>query len=200
MSTKEARSPQDILREPYARILTPGEDGTYTAEILEFPGCYAEGDTAQEAIVNLENAALSWIEAALEQGQDIPSPIEAHGHSGRISLRLAKSVHKQAARFAERDQISLNQFFSTAIAARVGAEEFYEYFTAPSTAENAPTPIHGGFALTHWSGDPEIEAKIAEDLSVTVRCIPLEDLGDGEGICPFDGQPSEKRVVWAKAY
>ena len=33
---------------------------------------------------------------------------------------------------------------------------------------------------------------------VTVRCIPL---APGEpGTCPFTGQPSAKRVVWAKAY
>jgi predicted RNase H-like HicB family nuclease len=117
----------DLLKRPYARLLTPAEDGTYTAEILEFSGCYAEGDTAEEAIANLESAAASWIEAALEQGQEIPSPIAAHGYSGKIHLRLAKSIHKQAARFAERDETSLNQFFATAIAARVGAEEFYEH-------------------------------------------------------------------------
>lgn len=127
MNDKTAPSAEDILRRPYARLLTPAEDGTYTAEILEFSGCYAEGGTAEQAIANLERAAASWIEAAIDQGQDIPSPIAAHGHSGKIHLRLAKSIHKQAARFAERDGVSLNQFFSTAIAARVGAEEFYEH-------------------------------------------------------------------------
>jgi prolyl-tRNA synthetase len=78
-------------------------------------------------------------------------------------------------------------------------EEFYQYFTAPATDDpNAPTPIHGGFAMTHFSGDRELETKIKEDLSVTVRCIPL---AEGEpGTCPFTGKPSAKRVVWAKSY
>jgi prolyl-tRNA synthetase len=77
-------------------------------------------------------------------------------------------------------------------------EEFYAWFTPPATAENAPTPIHGGFALTHFSGDVELEKRIKDDLSVTVRCIPLED---GEpGTCPFTGKPSAKRVIWAKSY
>ena len=77
-------------------------------------------------------------------------------------------------------------------------EEFYEYFTPPRTAENAPTPIHGGFALTHFDGDVKLEARIKDDLGVTVRCIPFER---GEpGVCPFSGQPSPQRVVWAKAY
>jgi prolyl-tRNA synthetase len=77
-------------------------------------------------------------------------------------------------------------------------EEFYEFFTAPRVAENAPTPIHGGFALTHFSGEIELEKKIKEDLSVTVRCIPLEK--SEPGICPFTGKPSAQRVVWAKSY
>jgi prolyl-tRNA synthetase len=77
-------------------------------------------------------------------------------------------------------------------------EEFYRYFTAPKVQENMPTPIHGGFAMTHFSGDVDLEQKIRDDLSVTVRCIPL---APGEpGICPFTGKPSQKRVVWAKAY
>jgi len=78
-------------------------------------------------------------------------------------------------------------------------DEFYAYFAAPTTKNpNDPTPIHGGFAMTHFNGDPALEAKIKDELSVTVRCIPLEP---GEpGTCPFTGQPSAKRVVWAKAY
>ena len=77
-------------------------------------------------------------------------------------------------------------------------EEFYKFFTSPPVPENAPTPIHGGFALTHFSGDVDLERKIKDDLSVTVRCIPLDK--SEPGTCPFTGKPSAQRVVWAKAY
>jgi len=77
-------------------------------------------------------------------------------------------------------------------------DEFYTFFTSPSVAEDAPTPIHAGFALTHFGGDVELEQKIKDDLSVTVRCIPLEK--SEAGTCPFTGKPSAQRVVWAKAY
>jgi len=120
------RSTREILNRPYARILVPDNDGTYTAEILEFPGCYGEGDTAEEALKDLEQAAASWIEAAIKQGQEIPEPLDAYGYSGRINLRLPKSIHKQAARFAERERVSLNQYFTDAIAARGGAEDLCE--------------------------------------------------------------------------
>jgi prolyl-tRNA synthetase len=77
-------------------------------------------------------------------------------------------------------------------------DEFYSFFASPRVPEGTPTPIHAGVALTHFSGDVELEAKIKEDLSVTVRCIPLDK--SEPGTCPFTGKPSAQRVVWAKAY
>ena len=64
-----------------------------------------------------------------------------------------------------------------------------------------------GFALAHWNGDVEIAKKIQKDHAVTIRCIPndgaIDDLLGGPnepGKCIFTGEPSERRVVWAKAY
>ena len=56
--------------------------------------------------------------------------------------------------------------------------------------------FHARYA--HFNGDPALEAKIKDDLKVTVRCIPLA--GGEPGTCPFTGQPSKQRVVWAKSY
>jgi|SRR5947208_353505 len=119
------KSIQEYLKEPYARILIPDEEGGFSAEILEFPGCFAEGDTADEAMQALDRAADAWIQAALDQGQAIPPPFRNQGYGGKIALRLPRSLHRQATEFAERDGTSLNQFLVSAIAARVGAEEFY---------------------------------------------------------------------------
>ena len=119
------KNPNDYLLEPYARIVIPTEDGGFHTEILEFPGCYAQGKTAEEAYNNLERTAEGWIRACLNQGQEIPPPTSNVGFSGKISLRLPKSIHRQAARAAERDRTSLNQFLVSAVAARVGAEDLY---------------------------------------------------------------------------
>ena len=115
----------DYLREPYARIVIPTENGGFHAEILEFPGCYAQGETAEEAYSNLERTAEAWIRAGMNQGQEIPRPSSSVGFSGKVSLRLPKSIHRQAARMAERDGASLNQFLVSAVAARVGAQDLY---------------------------------------------------------------------------
>lgn len=75
-------------------------------------------------------------------------------------------------------------------------EAFYEFFTP----KNSDKPeIHGGFALTHWNGSAAVEAKIKEDLKVTIRCIPFEEAPE-PGICPFSGEPSTQRVIFGKSY
>jgi len=113
----------DYLREPYTRVLIPEEEGGYSAEILEFPGCYSQGETAEEAIQNVEEAARNWIEATLASGKPIPDPSSHYQYGGKIALRLPRSLHRQAMRLAERDGVSLNHWLTTAIAARVGAED-----------------------------------------------------------------------------
>jgi prolyl-tRNA synthetase len=72
-------------------------------------------------------------------------------------------------------------------------DELYTYF-----GDSSESAASAGFALTHWSGDPAIEAQLKQDLGVTLRCIPLE--ASAPGTCPFSGKPSAQRVVWAKAY
>jgi antitoxin HicB len=126
MEMPENREPKAYLRLPYARVLTPNEESGYSAEILEFPGCFAEGETVNEAFANLEEVAESWIESCLAQGQDIPPPSANESYSGRIALRLPRDLHGQAVRKAARNGVSLNQCLVTAIAAWVGADNLFE--------------------------------------------------------------------------
>ncbi|HEY2124411.1 MAG TPA: proline--tRNA ligase [Chthoniobacterales bacterium] len=75
-------------------------------------------------------------------------------------------------------------------------EDFYDFFTP----KNAAKPeIHGGFALAHWNESAAVEAQIKTDLKVTIRCIPFREKAEA-GRCPFSGEPSARRVIWAKSY
>ncbi len=76
-------------------------------------------------------------------------------------------------------------------------EEFVAYFT-PGNSEKPE--VHGGFALCHWAGSNEDEEKLAKDYKVTVRCIPDGEEFAEEGKCILTGQPSSRRVIFAKAY
>ncbi len=56
-----------------------------------------------------------------------------------------------------------------------------------------------GFVLAHWDGTPETEEKIKEITKATIRCIPLNRKRE-VGTCILTGNPSEGRVVFARAY
>lgn len=57
----------------------------------------------------------------------------------------------------------------------------------------------GGFIYAHWDGTAETEQKIKELTKATIRCIPL-DAKPENGKCILTGKPSDKRVVFARAY
>lgn len=56
-----------------------------------------------------------------------------------------------------------------------------------------------GFISAHWDGTPETEEKIKELTKATIRCIPL-DAKEEEGKCIYTGNPSSRRVIFARAY
>lgn len=57
----------------------------------------------------------------------------------------------------------------------------------------------GGFLSAHWDGSGETEQKIKEATKATIRCIPLDSTAE-KGQCVFSGKPSERRVLFARAY
>lgn len=57
----------------------------------------------------------------------------------------------------------------------------------------------GGFILAHWDGTAETEQIIKEKTKATIRTIPIDGKME-EGKCIFTGNPSNQRVVFAKAY
>ena len=60
--------------------------------------------------------------------------------------------------------------------------------------------ISGGFALMHWAGSAADEEALAKEHKTTVRCIPIGDEYAESGTCFYTGKPSDRRVVFAKAY
>lgn len=78
---------KDYLKKPYSRVLIAEEDGGYSAKVLEFSGCFAEGDTIENAARNIENAAECWLMAAIDGGNEIPEPINSYKNDFDVILR-----------------------------------------------------------------------------------------------------------------
>lgn len=50
------------------------EDQAYIVSVPELPGCMADGETPEEAVKQAQIAIDLWIEAAKEDGEEIPKP------------------------------------------------------------------------------------------------------------------------------
>jgi len=84
----------------------------WAAEIPDLPGCIGSGDTPEEAIAMARDAQKGWIAVALAQGKPVPEPTNLNDseYSGKFTLRLPKTLHKDLALQAQDEGISLNQY------------------------------------------------------------------------------------------
>jgi antitoxin HicB len=115
-------SVERYLSLPYhLTIVRDGEEKgkPWTASVEELPGCTSRGRTSDEALNGLEAAMQSWIATALKEGRDVPEPKTATSHSGRLLLRMPRTLHAELTRVSEREGVSLNQFITDALAGAV---------------------------------------------------------------------------------
>ena len=50
------------------------EDEVFVADVPELPGCMAHGATEEEALQNVKQAILLWVDTAQEFGDPVPEP------------------------------------------------------------------------------------------------------------------------------
>ena len=94
----------------YPVTISYDPDHGYYANVELLGVCSAVGATAAEAYENVMESKRLWFESALEDGLPIPEPEPEKEYSGRLVLRLPKSLHAKLARAAEDDATSLNQY------------------------------------------------------------------------------------------
>jgi antitoxin HicB len=111
------------------------EGGEWVASAEELPDCTSRGATPEEAIGRLKESMTTWITAALREGRDIPEPKSAESHSGRLLLRMPRTLHAALKKAAERENVSLNQFITDSLASAVG------WRRTTAEADATPTPI-----------------------------------------------------------
>ena len=94
------------------RRLEEDEGGGWLAEIPGLPGCMSDGETTEEALINIQDAKLCWLESALAQGVQVPLPRKQidEQYSGKFTLRIPKTMHRMLAMAAKEEGVSLNQY------------------------------------------------------------------------------------------
>ena len=86
---------EEYLALPYKMEIVPDlDEGGYAVNWPELPGCVTCGETLEQAVRNAEDAKYTWLETAIEEGVEIPEPINLDDYSGQFKLRLPKSLHR----------------------------------------------------------------------------------------------------------
>jgi antitoxin HicB len=105
---------------PYTLEVRLDEDGGWFSHVRELPGCISQGDTAEEALRNLQEVLPLWVESAIESGYAIPEPRPIEEYSGKFLVRVPRSLHRELAERAEAEGVSLNQLVTAALSRQVG--------------------------------------------------------------------------------
>lgn len=98
---------------PYNYIIQPMRDGNgdyFYGRVLELDGCQSTGETFNDAYASLLEAMEGYIEAKLQNGFEIPEPIQNSDYSGKFVIRIPKSLHFKLSVEAEKEGVSLNQY------------------------------------------------------------------------------------------
>lgn len=106
---------------PYTVEIRKTQEG-YFAKVPELSGCMTWADTFEDLGPMIEDAKAAWIEDALEDGDPIPEPRENENYSGKVNLRMSKSLHRDLAHRAQQEGVSLNQVMVTALARSLEAK------------------------------------------------------------------------------
>ena len=96
---------------PYKLEIVPDStEGGYVASYPDLRGCITVGDTLASVAANAEDAKREWIQAAMEEGIEIPEPLSEAEYSGQFKLRIPKSLHRDLAQHSKEEGISMNQY------------------------------------------------------------------------------------------
>jgi predicted HicB family RNase H-like nuclease len=117
----------------------------FRATVAEFPDVEPYASTYHEAY-ELAVESLEALSAAYEEeGRPFPPPTdEEHEFSGRVTLRIPKTVHRHAATIAAAEGVSLNQWLVSTVSLAVGIQGN----TMNRTSETRELTLSGAGAIS----------------------------------------------------
>lgn len=98
------------------------EDEAFIALCPEFPGLSAFGESAAEALEQVQVAVELAVETHRAEGWALPEPQAISQYSGQFRLRLPRSLHAELAARAEAEGVSLNALAVAYIARGLGTD------------------------------------------------------------------------------
>jgi len=106
----------------YPVTVHPDPESGFVAEIEELHGCMTQAETLDEVFEAIEDARQLWIKTAYNEGQGIPLPRDMEKYQGKFLVRIPRGLHRDLARAAKLEGVSLNQYVTSLLAAGVSRD------------------------------------------------------------------------------
>lgn len=104
----------------YEIDIVPNEYGGYYARVPDFPTIFTGGETPDEAMAGAREAIELMIEEHTDRGLPVPEPLERY--SGQFNVRIPRLLHRELARQAHSQGVSLNALVTFLLARATGSD------------------------------------------------------------------------------
>ena len=120
-------------------------EAVFEARVRELPDVAEYADTADEARALALDTIATTAKVLAGKGKAMPAPLEPVDEwSGRVTLRVPKSLHRALSEAADAEGCSFNQYMVNVLS----------YFAGYAHAERA--------AASHWQPEPEVVEVVAK--------------------------------------
>ena len=165
------------------QVFWSDEDEGYIAIAPDLPGSSAFGESEAEALRELDDVITGWIAAAKAIGNAVPPPsTPSKQHSGKLLVRMPRTLHRELTEEALRERVSLNQYVVFVLSKRVSARSTLTAALIPAQSQVVPAdigsmhiaahPIGMGIRETHSTADwLEWMSNYLESYGVSTRTL-----------------------------
>lgn len=112
MATK--KEIEKYLNLPWSYMIEP-EDDYFVISVNELPGVCTDAHSVEEGMKEIKDAIYAALELYLDQGREIPVPINKKKYKGNIAYRTSPEKHYQLAKLAQKEHKSLSKIIDVLI-------------------------------------------------------------------------------------
>lgn len=102
----------------YPYRVEPDEESGYVIVYPDLPGCMTQVEDAAEIGPMAEEIKALWLETARAHGMNIPPASPTPSYSGKLEVRVPRTLHRDLAESAAREKIGLDEYVTMLLARR----------------------------------------------------------------------------------